>query len=133
AGRRARTLTRPATDDQQVLEDHTGGRQANRLPLRIATEIASKIDPALITERGDDSTGSCIEGIEELIDGDEHAGIVAVAPIGHAAIGTSALDTRVERPFEGTGRRVKRNRTMPRRRRVHHTVHADGLPLHFAG
>ncbi len=107
AGRGRQAFVDAAADDQEIAVDRAGRRQPHRLQLRRPAEAVVEIDPPGAAERLDRLAGGGVEGVDEVIDGGEDARRATVAPVGHAAIRSAALQPGIER---SSGRRRSRHR-----------------------
>ena len=132
AGRRRQAFVDAPADDQQIAVDHARRGQAHRLQLRRPAQAFVQIDPAGAAEGLDRLAGRGVERVEEMVGGGEDARRPAVAPIGDAAVRAAAVQARVERPADGAGGGVERDRLVARRRRVERAADDDRVGLQAA-
>ena len=131
--RGARAFARASADNQQIAVDDAGRCQPDRLGGGGASEIVAQVDAPPIPEAGNGDTCPSVERIEILVRRHEQAALVTVRPVGHAAVGTAALQLRVEGPLEGARRGIERHDPVIRGWRVEDAVHDDRIHLEPAG
>ena len=89
AGRRRQSLADAAADDQQIAVHDAGRRQADRLALGRAPEIAAQIDPSVVAEARHRTAGPGVERVQVFVGGREDPFVVTVFPVHDAAVGTA--------------------------------------------
>ena len=117
------------TEDDEIFPDHTRrGRLRPRDRSRIARmEPHLEIDEPLVAEAEDRLSGSGVDRLQEIVDGDEETAVAAIRalPVVETAPGESG-QIRMD-PDLLSGRRVQRDERVVLRQHIHHVVDDDRI------
>ena len=115
--------------DHQVFINDGGAGHEDRLIRGIAAEVLAEIDATVFAESRDRLARVRVERIDEVHYADENPALLAIGPVGEAAIGLRAFDTGVELPQELAGRGIEGKDFLRGRDSVEDSVDLDGARL----
>src|SRR5205823_5669652 len=96
AGRCGQPLADATADDDGVLVDDAGRRQADGLLAQVAAEIETKINAPFLAERLNRRACRGVQRIDVLISGGKHTAFGAVGPVHDASVWSAAFRVWIE-------------------------------------